>query len=70
MAINAVVFIASVEDLPPARGRGLGCGQDRRDEESDGRHEPEQGDHGEEDLERQLADRAQDLRGERVLTGR
>ena len=54
------------EDLPPALGGGLRLRQDRGDEEADRRHEPQQADHREQDLQRCLRERAQDLRGHAV----
>ena len=58
------------EDLPPAFGSGLGLRQDRGDEKADRRHQPEQADYCEQDLQRRLREPAQDLRRHAVARTR
>src|SRR4051794_11073476 len=58
------------EDLPPAFVRERVGREDRRDEQAEGRHEPERTEHDEDDVDRRLRDPAQDFRRRAVARRR
>src|SRR5262249_5476381 len=55
------------EDLPPAFRRKFRRRQDRRDEEAEGRDEPERSEHDQDDVDRRPGDPAERLRSCAVL---